>query len=278
MNKVKTTKTQLAKNLGMARAMLYYKHKKPAKDLAVRQDILTVLSENPAYGHKRIALEIKANKKKILRVMKKFNIQPFRRRVRRLRKTEDEGKPASTFPNLVKNICPTRPNIIWASDFSYLYFQGYFVYLATIKDLFTREIVGWSLAVNHDVQLVIAALIEALTKAPTAPDYHHSDQGSEYQAEDYLNLLRINKIKISMSKKASPQENPFKESFYSHFKLELGDISRFANLGELTEAIDQAIYYYYNNKRIHTRLKMSPIKFKEQYFLKVTTQSLRQTV
>ena len=124
---------------------------------------------------------------------------------------------------------------------------------------------------------MVNALLDAFSKAPQGPEYHHSDQGSEYQAEDYLNLLRINKIKISMSKKASPQENPFKESFYSHFKLELGDISRFANLGELTEAISQAIYYY-NYQRIHTKLKMSPIKFKEQYFLKVTTQSLRQTV
>jgi len=106
MNKVKTTKTQLAKNLGMARAMLYYKGKKPAKDLAIREDILAVLEDNQAYGHKRIAWELKVNKKKILRVMKKFDIKPFRRRVRRLRKAEDEGKPASTFPNLVKNICP----------------------------------------------------------------------------------------------------------------------------------------------------------------------------
>lgn len=276
MNKVKSTKTQIAKSLGISRAMLYYQPKKPAKDLVAKENILSVLKDHPAYGHKRIAMELGNNKKKILRVMKKFNIRPYRRRIR-LRKKDDENQPAAVFPNLVKNICPIRPNVIWASDFSYLAFQGYFVFLATIKDLFTREIVGWSVSTAHNEELVISALTCALTCAQTAPDYHHSDQGSEYKSEDYLNILRINNIKISMSKKASPYENPFKESFYSHFKLELGDISRFENLGELTEAISQAIYYY-NNKRIHTKLKMSPIKFKEQYFLKVTSQSQRLSV
>jgi len=277
MKKLKSTKTELAKDLGISRAMLYYQHKKPAKDLAVKEDVLTVLSDNPAYGHKRIALELKNNKKKILRIMKKFDIKPFRRRITRLRKKDDERKPASIFPNLVKNICPIRPNVIWASDFSYLYFQGYFVFLASIKDIFTREIVGWSVSTAHNEELVISALVNALANTIKAPDYHHSDQGSEYKSEDYLNILRTNNIQISMSKKASPHENASKESFYSHFKLELGDINRFTNLGELTEAISQAIYYY-NNKRIHTKLKMSPIKFKEQYFLKVTSQSLRQSV
>ena len=209
--------------------------------------------------------------------MKIFDIKPFRRRIKRLRKKDDENQPASIFPNLVKNICPIKPNTIWASDFSYLYFQGYFVFLASIKDIFTREIVGWSLSTSHDAKLVIDALTNALANTTKAPDYHHSDQGSEYKAEDYLNILRTNNIKISMSKKASPQENAYKESFYSHFKLELGDINRFESLGELTEAIGQVIYYY-NNQRIHTKLKMSPIKFKEQYFLKVTTQSLRLSV
>lgn len=277
MNKIKSTKTELAKSLGISRAMLYYQHKKPAKDKALKEQILTVLSGNQAYGHKRIAIELKNNKKKILRVMKKFDIKPFRRRIKRLRKKDDENQLPSIFPNLVKGICPIRPNVIWASDFSYLAFQGYFVFLASIKDIFTREIVGWSVSTAHNEELVTSALMNALTNAKTAPDYHHSDQGSEYKSENYLNILRANNIQISMSKKASPYENAFKESFYSHFKLELGDISRFDNLGELTEAISQAIYYY-NNQRIHTKLKMSPIKFKEQYFLKVTTQSLRQSV
>lgn len=278
MNKIKSTKTQIAKSLGISRAMLYYQPKKPARDLAVKEKILTVLSDHPAYGHKRIAIELKANKKKILRVMKKFDIKPYRRRAKRLRKKDDENQPPAVFLNLVKGICPIRPNVVWASDFSFLSFQGYFVFFASIKDLFTREIVGWSISTAHNDELVINALVHALTNTKTAPDIHHSDQGSEYQSEDYLNLLKQNQIKISMSKKASPWENPQKESFYSHFKLELGDISRFNNLGELTEAVSQAIYYY-NNQRIHTKLKMSPMKFKEQYFLiKVTTQSQRQSV
>lgn len=64
MNKIKSTKTQIAKSLGISRAMLYYQPKKPARDLAVKEKILTVLSDHPAYGHKRIAIKLEANKKK----------------------------------------------------------------------------------------------------------------------------------------------------------------------------------------------------------------------
>lgn len=159
---------------------------------------------------------------------------------------------------------PYQSNIIWASDFTYIKFMGKFIYLATIIDVYTREIIGWNISVRHDTRLVLGALKHALTRTGKAPVYLHSDQGSEYDAKRYEDYALGKGIIISMSAKASPWENPFQESFYSQFKIDLGFVSRFEAVEELIEEIYQTIYYY-NNQRIHTSLKMSPIIFKQEY-------------
>lgn len=261
----KENKTRLAKKLGVSRGMLYYQHKRPITDESSKKEILEVLQKHPAYGHKRIALELKRNRKRILRVMKKFGIKPYRRR-KTPRKLADEGKAETKFVNLIENFCPTKPNVIWVGDFTWIYFNGVFYYLATVMDLFTREIIGWSFASHHTMELVIEAFNDAVKKTGKTPVYFHCDQGSEYDSAAYLDLMQFHKIKISMSRKSHPWENGYQESFYSHFKLELGDPGRFADLGELIEAIAQTIYYY-NHDRIHTSLKMSPVQFREKSVL-----------
>jgi len=260
----KVTKTELAVTLGVSRSSLYYQPKRPALDLEIKSQIESVLVDNPSYGHKRVAIELKLNKKRIRRVMKKFNLKPYRRRPRRPFKKDDLNKPPTKYLNLIKNFCPIRPDIVWVSDFTYIEFQSRFIYLATVMDLFTREIIGWNVLRFHNKELVIGALLNALAKAESSPIYIHSDQGSEYEASDYIILCETNLIQVSMSKKASPGENAFQESFYSTFKLDLGRTDQFETLGELVEALHLQIHKY-NNKRIHTTLKMSPKQFREQY-------------
>jgi transposase InsO family protein len=94
----------------------------------------------------------------------------------------------------------------------------------------------------------------------------HSDQASEYRSEERLNLLTRMGIKISMSRKASPWENPHQEGFYSQFKLDLGKMNRFETLGELVEEVSQRIHDY-NTSRIHSALKMPPARFREQFMI-----------
>jgi putative transposase len=258
------TKKALAKYLGVARSSLYYQPKRDSIDLKLKKVIEEVMSKHPSYGHRRIALELKMNRKKILRVMNKFNLKPYRRRTKKSVKIKDANKPAAIYRNLIKNIIPNRPNLIWAADFTYLLFQDKFIYLATIMDLFTREIIGFAVSQTHDRFMCLNALNMAIMRTNAFPKYHHSDQGSEYDSREYLERLIQNKILISMNAKASPWENPFQESFYSQFKLDLGEPNRFDNLGELIEAIYRTIYDY-NTTRIHTSLKMSPAQFKEQF-------------
>jgi len=128
-------------------------------------------------------------------------------------------------------------------------------------DIYTREIVGWHLATAHAKDLVIDAFLDALDKRRQVPVYFHSDQGSEYESGEYLKLLENQGIIISMSRKSSPWENGYQESFYSGFKLDLGPTNHYQDLGELIEAVAKTIHYY-NTERIHTKLKTSPEKFR----------------
>lgn len=265
------TKVSLAKQQGISVSSLYYKPKLPRKDWNLKNQIEKVLHEHPSYGHKRLAIELHVNKKRIRRVMKLFGIKPYRRRGRKFKKPKDLG---IIHYNLIQALpFPTKPNIIWVSDFTYIPFHGKTVYLATIKDMFDRRIVGYSLLNSHTAQLTVNALIDAVEKHGR-PEFLHSDQGSEYKSKIYCNFARGLGIKLSMSHKGSPWENGYQESFYSHFKVDLGDPNRFKTLGELAVETYYQIYYY-NHQRIHSKLKMPPQKYTERQLLATNLLSVK---
>jgi len=262
----KLTKTQVAKRLGISRGMLYYQHKRPLIDEEIRRQIEAVLTEHKAYGHKRIAPELKLNKKRILRVMKKFHIKPYRPHGKKPNKKEDAGRAAEKDAvNIYKLLCPTAPNVVWVSDFTYIKYQGRFIYVATIMDMYTREIIGIAISRFHNQNLVMEAFMDAEKRTGTYPLFLHFDQGSEYTSDYYKTYVAGKGITISFADKASPWQNGFQESFYGKFKVDLGHMEQFESLGELIEAIYQTMYYY-NNKRRHTSLGMSPVQFRLNYY------------
>lgn len=257
------TKTTLAQEQGISRTSLYYQPRQPAKDWLLKNQIEQVLKDNPSYGHRRIAQVLGRNKKPVIRVMKLFGIKPYRRRGRKWRKVKDNNR---IYPNLLHTLdFPDKPNMVWVSDFTRLPFHGKVIYLATVMDIFNRKIVGWSLLNSHTVQLTVAALMAAVEKYGR-PEIIHSDQGSEYKSLVYTGFAESLGIKLSMSCKGSPWENGYQESFYSQFKVDLGDWNRFKTLGELAVAVYLQIHYY-NTLRIHSKLKMPPAVYARQYIL-----------
>jgi len=244
------------KHLGVYRGIKYYKPKKPDKDWRLKQRIEETLREHPSYGSRRLAIHLKLNRKGVKRVMNIFGIKAYRRRGRRWRKTKNVKV---IYPNLLITKYPSSPNHIWTADFTHLNFQGKVVYIATVMDLYTRRIVGIAVYTTHAVQLVLSALMNALY-INQRPLIFHSDNGSEYNSEIFIEALQNVGTLISRSAPGCPWENGYQESFHSQFKVDFGDPGRFKTLGELVYEIYQCIYKY-NNTRIHTALKMSPVQF-----------------
>lgn len=249
------SKTAIAREIGVSRSRLYYQPKLPIKDLSLKTQIEDTWTEHPAYGTMRLAMHLKINKKRIIRVMKIFKMKVKRRRKIPVKKLDISQKPA-ILPNLLQTETVKQINDAWAADFTYLPFHGKFIYLSTIIDMLTREIIAWNISYRHDSGLVLETLIQGIKKQGK-PKIFHSDQGSEYKSEIFQTFLRKHHVRQSMSAKASPWQNGFQESFYSGFKVDLGHPESNQSSGELTETIAQTIYYY-NNKRIHTALKMPP--------------------
>ena len=257
------TKKALAKELRISRSSLYYKPKKPPCDEEDKKKIQSIMEQHPAYGHRRVAIALGMNHKKIQRLMHTYGLKPKLRRGFRLVKPDDLGKPETRVENVLKVLCPTQPNVVWAGDFTYLWFVDRFWYVATVIDVYAREIVGWHIANHHTTALIIDAFQDALRRTNTHPAYFHSDQGSEYVSGAYESLLEQCGTVSSHSRKSSPWQNGFQESFYANFKLELGDPKRFDHVGQLIEAVHRQIRYY-NNERIHSALKMPPTAFRKQ--------------
>jgi len=245
-----------AEILGVSEATVYYRRKMDARDHALRRQIEEVLHRYPSYGHKRIARELKRNKKPVLRVMKKFGIRPYRRRGKKWRRAKPQSEQ---YPNLLRLVTPSYEGCVWAADFTHLAFKDKDVCLATVIDLFSRKVMGAAVSLSHGAPLVIQAFANALL-TNGRPAIFHSDNGSEYHAKPFRLLLEKLGTAISRSKKGCPWENGYQESFYNQFKIDLGDPNRFKTLGELTAAIYETLYRY-NTERIHSALRMPPAQF-----------------
>src|SRR3990167_5073393 len=146
-----------------------------------------------------------------------------------------------------------------------LSFRVSFWYLETIEDLATRQILSSNVGKFHDAALIISVIKQAILITGHMPVYFHADQGKEFMARATTDYLELQGVQVSVSAKASPWKNGYKESFFGHFKDEFGDINRFETPGELIEEIYAQIHYY-NFDRIHRSLKMSPVKYARLYF------------
>ena len=260
IRKQRYTKAALAARLRVSRSSLYYVSKQMPKDWALKNEIEKVMADHPGYGSPRIAQALGRNRKPVARVMRLFGMKAYRRRGRRPKKS---GVAKQAYPNLLKRAMPAHPHHIWVVDFTYLPWKEGFLYLATVMDLFTREIVGMTVMANHSVSLVLQALFTAV-EHHARPAIFHSDNGREYGSRVFTRALQELGILISRSAKSSPWENGYQEAFYSQFKVDLGDPTRFKTLGELVYEIHRLVWDY-NHRRIHSVLKMPPLLFAERY-------------
>lgn len=243
---------------------MYYEKKLPKKDEELKLQIEEVMSKHPGYGYRRVAIALGINDKRAARVMKKFGLKPARR-AKTPRKPNDINQPESSNPDILSRISPIVPDFMWVSDFTYIKYKSGWYYLATVLDCYSGVALGFNISKTHDAGFVKIAIKRAIQKAGKPPDYFHSDQGSEYASQEISKWLQSQGVSISMSPKSSPWRNGSQESFYGRFKVEFGDPDRFDTAGELIEALYLHLNYFIN-ERIKNKLKMSPQKFRDQYF------------
>lgn len=259
-----SNKSELARRLGVSRSSLYYKRKRPESDEALRVLIEHVMHEHTGYGHRRVAYTLKINRKRAQRVMRLYHLKPARRCRTPIKPDDIIGKQERSFSDITRILSPIAPNVIWVSDFTFIPYRGSFIYLATILDLFTAEVLGANVMTRHTSELPLTALQRALNSTTQPPVWFHSDQGSEYESDAILSKLANSNINVSVTPKGSPWRNGSQESFFGRFKIEFGDPERFDTLPELIETI-YAFLAYYNWERIHTRFKMPPSQFAEKW-------------
>jgi len=161
--------------------------------------------------------------------------------------------------NLLKqNFNIPVPNTAWVGDITYLKTMEGWLYLAIVKDLCTKQVVGYSMSDKIDTQLTLAALDMAVKRCrPSGNLTFHSDRGSQYAAALYQQRLKVYKIKSSMSRSGNPYDNAVAESFFSSLKCELVHLTTFYS----REQAQLDIFHYiekYNNIRPHSSIGWMP--------------------
>ena len=257
----------------------YYKHHRsvPAKRTKENQHIASLILHIYADYNKRLGAY------KITYVLlRDYGIHVSVGRVYRLMKTLQLPKMSTIKPFLHKKHIDTgsfsnhlqqafqqkAPNLVWASDFTYIKVSGKWYYLCIIMDLFSRKVISWHISAKPDVDLVITAFNKAYQKRKPSPGLmFHSDRGSQYTAFAFRQLLDSLHIVQSFSKKAYSFDNACCESFFKYLKKEEVHRRTYHSLSELILSIFDYIEGYYHSKRPHGSLGMlTPNELENQYW------------
>jgi transposase InsO family protein len=159
------------------------------------------------------------------------------------------------YPNLIRGFAPTSPNQLWVSDITYWRINGSFVYISFITDAYSKKIVGYHLGDSLQTSETIQALEMAISNLPaennkTLQLMHHSDRGTQYCSNEYVQLLEINNIGISMTENGDPLENAIAERVNGIIKEEYLNDYQVDNTEDAKELLD-AVIQLYNNERPH---------------------------
>ena len=182
------------------------------------------------------------------------------------------GSHALTMNNVAENLLwrdfgAARPNKKWSTDITYIWVKDQWLYLATVMDLYSRSIVGWSLDTSMTEKLVTDALSMAFSRRDIEPGLIvHSDRGVQYRSQKYIDYMQRNKARPSMSRKGNCWDNAPMESFFGTLKRELIFHERFATKTEAREKIFEYIEIFYNGWRRHSSIgSVSPVDFEREY-------------
>ena len=242
----------VCQTLGYPRSSYYYQTR-GRDDQVLKKVLEQVAGTWPTYGYRRLTAQLQregwpVNEKRVRRIMREMGLQG--KVYRKKRRTTNSDHPFPRYPNLVQELAVVRPDQVWVADITYVRLHREFVYLAVIMDVFTRCIRGWHLGRSLSQELTLVALEQALTKQ--APEIHHSDQGVQYAATAYVQLLELAGTQISMAEVGKAWQNGYAERVMGTIKEEEIDLSEYQDYWDAYGQIGQFLEDVYMQKRIHS--------------------------
>jgi putative transposase len=225
------------------------------------------------YGSPRVHAALRAagarvGRKRVARLMRAASLVGVHRRRRATPTARFGVRATTTAPDLVRRTFRAAgPDRLWVADITDLPTAEGFLHLAVIVDVFSRRVVGWSMADHLRTSLVLAALDAALAAREPGPGLvHHSDRGTQYTSLALGARLREAGIAASMGAPGTAYDNALAESFFASLETELVDRSAWATRGEARLAVFDWIERFYNRARIHSALGyLSPEEFERRY-------------
>jgi putative transposase len=263
----------LCETLDVHRSVLYH-HPRLPEDQPVRDALRELAGAWPTYGYRRLTKMLhrqghRVNAKRVRRLMHEMGIcgQAPEKRVR----TTDSDHAFPRYPNLVENLEVVRPEQVWVADITYIRLKKEFVYLAVVMDVFTRGIRGWHLGRSLEQELTITALRRAFERG--RPEIHHSDQGVQYAATAYVEMLTAEHSQISMASVGEPRENGYAERLMRTIKEEEVDLTEYEDFADARRQLGRFLDDVYNRKRIHSSLGyLTPSEFEQQWTITQRSQ------
>jgi transposase InsO family protein len=262
----------MCRALKVSRSGYYDWRGRPESERARRHRALTAKihyfhqASRETYGSPRLHTDLvesgeRVGKNTVALLMQRAGIVP--KAVRKFRITTDSRKTVPAPNRLAQQFSAARPNERWVSDITFIPTRAGWLYLAVIIDLYSRAVIGWAMHPRMRTELVTNALKMALMRRKVAsPLLLHSDQGSQYAAADYRQMLAENGIACSMSRKGNCWDNAVAESFFHTLKTELVHHADYHSREEAKTSIFEYIEVFYNRQRRHSHLgQMAPLAF-----------------
>jgi putative transposase len=259
--------TRQCKLLNISRSSYYYKPR------PIRPEVLEIMKlideqymKTPVYGSRSMRdhlnrQEHKVNRKRIQRLMRLMGLEVIYPKP----KTSKAHPEHRIYPYLLKSLDINRPDMVWATDITYIPIRRGFMYLVAIMDWHSRKVLSWRVSNTLDSDFCVSALEEAIAKHG-CPEIFNTDQGSQFTSEAFTSVLKSNGIKISMDGRGRCMDNIFVERLWWTVKYHYLNLHSFENGLELRKGL-RSWFDYYNRERIHQSLnKMTPDEcyFKEQ--------------
>lgn len=232
------------------------------------------LESGCVYGYRKVHRDMRemgepCGKHRVLRLMKAAEIKAeigYKKHKGRY------GKPAIAAPNLLaQNFDASEPDQVWVTDITYIRTHEGFLYLAVIIDLFSRKVIGWSMQPTLAADIIMNAILMAVwRRKPKHEVIIHSDQGSQFQSDEWKSFLKNNHLVPSMSRRGNCYDNAAAETFFQLLKRERIRRKIYATRDAARNDVFNYIELFYNPVRRHGyNNNLSPTEYEQAYFMKL---------